>query len=107
VVTITGKGVTVALTEDAAPTAMFTTLTDYAEDNHLHAPRRAQFRQVQDGTVGSAAAAHHHPAAPANAASVNAAPAAAAFGDRLPVTGIRRPYKPAPRAGIRSPIIVR
>ena len=68
----TGKGVTVALTEDAAPTAMFTTLTDYAKANHLHAPRSAQFRQVQDGTVcsdaASTSAAHHqHPAAAASA----------------------------------------
>ncbi|GAA2012696.1 S53 family peptidase [Catenulispora yoronensis] len=45
----TGKGVTVALTEGAAPAAMFTTLTEYAKNNHLPAPRREQFRQVQAG----------------------------------------------------------
>ncbi|MEY9860346.1 subtilase family serine protease [Catenulispora sp. GAS73] len=46
----TGKGVTIALTEDSSPTAMFATLTEYARANHLPLPRRSQFKQVQDGT---------------------------------------------------------
>jgi len=35
----TGRGQTVALTEDETPTAMFQTLTDYAKSNHLPAPK--------------------------------------------------------------------
>ncbi|MHA6765622.1 S53 family peptidase [Streptacidiphilus sp. PAMC 29251] len=45
----TGRGQTVALTEDEAPTAMFRTLTAYARSNHLPLPKRSQFRQVQAG----------------------------------------------------------
>jgi subtilase family serine protease len=50
----TGKGQTVALTEDEAPTAMFQTLTDYAKANHLPAPKRSQFKQVQSGKACAA-----------------------------------------------------
>jgi subtilase family serine protease len=61
----TGKGVTVALTEDSPPAAMFTTLTDYAKNNHLPAPRSDQFRQIQDddvcGDLSSQAARAAHP----------------------------------------------
>ncbi|MFC1418371.1 S53 family peptidase [Streptacidiphilus cavernicola] len=45
----TGRGQTVALTEDEAPTAMFRTLTAYARSNHLPLPKPSQFRQVQAG----------------------------------------------------------
>jgi subtilase family serine protease len=48
--TDTGKGQTVALTEDEAPAAMFQTLTDYARNNHLPAPKPAQFREIQSGS---------------------------------------------------------
>ncbi|MGW4563009.1 S53 family peptidase [Streptomyces sp. NPDC004561] len=48
--TDTGKGQTVALTEDEAPTAMFQTLTDYAKSNHLPAPKPSQFREVRAGS---------------------------------------------------------
>lgn len=48
--TDTGKGQTVALTEDAAPTAMFRTLTEYARSNHLPAPKPSQFREVGSGS---------------------------------------------------------
>jgi subtilase family serine protease len=51
--TATGKGQTVALTEDAAPVAMFATLTDYAKGNHLPAPKSAQFREQQIAVKGS------------------------------------------------------
>ncbi|WP_328460624.1 S53 family peptidase [Streptomyces sp. NBC_00448] len=51
--TATGKGQTVALTEETPPTAMFQTLTDYAKSNRLPLPTRSQFRQV---TAGSACA---------------------------------------------------
>ncbi|MEZ0115328.1 subtilase family serine protease [Catenulispora sp. EB89] len=61
----TGKGVTVALTEDSSPSAMFATLTEYAKTNHLPLPRSSQFRLVQDGTcndlsvaAGKSAAGH-------------------------------------------------
>ncbi|MFB8177151.1 protease pro-enzyme activation domain-containing protein [Streptomyces sp. NPDC055966] len=47
--TDTGKGQTVALTEDEAPTAMFRTLTEYARTNHLPAPKPSQFREVRSG----------------------------------------------------------
>ncbi|WP_256255649.1 protease pro-enzyme activation domain-containing protein [Streptomyces sp. MUSC 14] len=47
--TDTGKGQTVALTEDEAPTAMFRTLTEYARTNHLPAPKPSQFREVRAG----------------------------------------------------------
>ncbi|WP_329956411.1 protease pro-enzyme activation domain-containing protein [Catenulispora pinistramenti] len=73
----TGKGVTVALTEDSTPTAMFATLTDYAKANHLPAPRRDQFREVQGGAVctstGSTAATDRHAAA-ASAGSATSGP---------------------------------
>jgi subtilase family serine protease len=50
----TGKGQTVALTENGAPpTAMFQTLTDFARTNHLPAPRPAQFRELVTGGGGS------------------------------------------------------
>ncbi|MFF0343871.1 protease pro-enzyme activation domain-containing protein [Kribbella sp. NPDC004875] len=45
----TGKGQTVALTESAAPTAMFQTLTEYAKRNHLPAPTPSQYRETQAG----------------------------------------------------------
>jgi subtilase family serine protease len=53
----TGKGQTVALTEDEAPTAMLQTLKDYAKSNHLPAPKPGQFREVQTsgGKCGSTA----------------------------------------------------
>jgi subtilase family serine protease len=47
----TGKGQTVALTEDESPTAMFRTLTAYARSNHLPLPKPSQFRQVKAGTA--------------------------------------------------------
>ena len=55
----TGKGQTVALTEDEAPTAMLQTLKDYAKSNHLPAPKPGQFREVQTsgGKCGSTARA--------------------------------------------------
>ncbi|MGW2649089.1 S53 family peptidase [Streptomyces sp. NPDC001393] len=55
--TDTGKGQTVALTEDEAPAAMFQTLTDYAKANHLPVPKRSQFRQVQAGKACTASSA--------------------------------------------------
>ncbi|WP_370363740.1 protease pro-enzyme activation domain-containing protein [Catenulispora sp. GP43] len=73
----TGKGVTVALTEDASPTAMFATLTEYAKNNHLLAPRSSQFRKIEGG-VGCAAPAKGTPAR--HAAAAVAAPADAAPG---------------------------
>lgn len=48
--TDTGQGQTVALTEDAAPTAMFRTLTEYARSNHLPAPKPSQFREISSGS---------------------------------------------------------
>jgi subtilase family serine protease len=60
--TATGKGQTVALTEDEAPPAMLATLKDYAKGNHLPAPKASQFRELQaagggtcDASSGSAA----------------------------------------------------
>jgi subtilase family serine protease len=53
----TGSGQTVALTEDASPTAMFQTLTAYAKSNHLPLPKPSQFRQVQAGSACTAPAA--------------------------------------------------
>jgi subtilase family serine protease len=47
----TGKGQTVALTEDESPTAMFRTLTAYARSNHLPLPKPSQFRQIKAGTA--------------------------------------------------------
>lgn len=46
----TGTGQTVALTESAAPTAMFETLKAYARSNHLPAPRPSQFREIRAGS---------------------------------------------------------
>lgn len=77
----TGKGVTVALTEDASPTAMFATLTEYAKTNHLPAPRSSQFRQIEGG-IGCTASAkgapdRHTPAhhtASRHSAAADAAP---------------------------------
>ena len=51
--TATGIGQTVALTEDAAPVAMFATLTDYAKGNHLPALKSAQFQEQQIAVKGS------------------------------------------------------
>jgi subtilase family serine protease len=53
--TATGKGETVALTEEEAPPAMLATLKDYAKGNHLPAPRAAQFREqiATGGTCGA------------------------------------------------------
>ncbi|WP_323746251.1 S53 family peptidase [Catenulispora pinisilvae] len=74
----TGKGVTVALTEDSTPTAMFATLTDYAKANHLPAPRRDQFREVQGGAVcvsaSSTAPADRHAMAASAAAATSGPP---------------------------------
>ena len=47
--TNTGRGQTVALTEDETPTAMFRTLTDYAKSNHLPAPKPSQLREIHAG----------------------------------------------------------
>jgi subtilase family serine protease len=49
----TGKGQTIALIEDGTPTAMFTTLTDYARSNHLPAPASTRFRELQIGHGGA------------------------------------------------------
>ena len=54
--TATGKGQTVALTEEAAPTAMPATLKDYAKGNHLPAPGSAQFRELKVATGGTCGA---------------------------------------------------
>lgn len=48
--TNTGKGQTVALTEEEPPTAMFRTLTRYARSNHLPAPKPSQFRAIRSGS---------------------------------------------------------
>ncbi|MDI5974147.1 protease pro-enzyme activation domain-containing protein [Streptomyces sp. SL13] len=53
----TGRGQTVALTEDEPPTAMFRTLTAYARSNHLPLPKQSQFRQVQAGNACQAPSA--------------------------------------------------
>nr|WP_246306285.1 protease pro-enzyme activation domain-containing protein [Allobranchiibius huperziae] len=45
----TGTGVTIALTEDEAPTAMASTLRIYAARNHLPAPKAGQYRQISAG----------------------------------------------------------
>jgi subtilase family serine protease len=45
----TGRGVTVALTESAAPTAMFQTLREYARRNQLPAPKPTQYKEIQVG----------------------------------------------------------
>jgi subtilase family serine protease len=49
----TGQGQTIALIEDGTPTAMFTTLTDYARSNHLPAPVSSRFRELQIGHGGA------------------------------------------------------
>jgi subtilase family serine protease len=49
----TGKGQTVALTEEEAPAAMLQTLKDYAKGNRLPAPKAAQFRELQIATGGT------------------------------------------------------
>lgn len=68
----TGKGQTVALTEDEAPTAMFQTLTDFAKANHLPAPKPSQFKQVQAGKAcASTSAASASRASASSAASVS------------------------------------
>jgi subtilase family serine protease len=52
----TGKGQTVALTEEAAPAAMLATLKDYAKGNRLPAPKASQFRERQIATGGTCGA---------------------------------------------------
>ncbi|AEW99645.1 Peptidase S53 propeptide (plasmid) [Streptantibioticus cattleyicolor NRRL 8057 = DSM 46488] len=64
--TDTGKGQTVALTEDEAPEAMFRTLTEYARTNHLPAPKPSQFREIQGGKPCAAPSHHAAHAAPVN-----------------------------------------
>jgi subtilase family serine protease len=54
--TATGKGQTVALTEEAAPPAMLATLADYAKGNHLPEPKSTQFRELQIATGGTCGA---------------------------------------------------
>jgi subtilase family serine protease len=49
----TGKGQTVALTEEESPPAMLQTLKDYAKGNHLPAPGSTQFRELQIATGGT------------------------------------------------------
>jgi subtilase family serine protease len=49
----TGKGQTVALTEQEAPPAMLATLKDYAKANHLPKPKSTQFRELQVATGGT------------------------------------------------------
>lgn len=53
----TGKGQTVALTEEESPTAMFRTLTAYARSNHLPLPKPSQFRQVRAGACKTSSGA--------------------------------------------------
>ncbi|KOV60639.1 peptidase S53 [Streptomyces sp. MMG1121] len=67
--TDTGKGQTVALTEDETPTAMFQTLKDYAKANHLPAPKPSQFREVRAGKSCGTTPAPTHGAA--QSAAVN------------------------------------
>jgi subtilase family serine protease len=52
----TGKGQTVALTEEEAPPAMLATLKDYAKGNRLPAPKAAQFRELPIATGGTCGA---------------------------------------------------
>ncbi|WEO99559.1 protease pro-enzyme activation domain-containing protein [Streptomyces sp. FXJ1.172] len=54
--TDTGKGQTVALTEDETPTAMFRTLKEYAKSNHLPAPKPSRFREIRTGSSCGASA---------------------------------------------------
>jgi len=51
--TATGKGQTVALTEEEAPPAMLATLKDYAKGNRLPEPKAAQFRELEIPTGGT------------------------------------------------------
>jgi subtilase family serine protease len=62
--TSTGKGQTVALIENAAPIAMFQTLTDYARGNHLPVPASGQFREVQTGGGGTCGTSSQGAASP-------------------------------------------
>jgi subtilase family serine protease len=62
--TDTGKSQTIALIEDAAPVAMFRTLTDYARASHLAAPKSAQFREVREGGKGTCGGLSPHVAQP-------------------------------------------
>jgi subtilase family serine protease len=55
----TGKGQTVALTEEETPTAMFRTLTEYAKSNHLPAPKSNQFREIHADGGGNCATSSH------------------------------------------------
>ncbi|WP_225102525.1 protease pro-enzyme activation domain-containing protein [Streptomyces sp. CoH27] len=64
--TDTGKGQTVALTEEESPTAMYRTLKEYARRNHLPAPKPSQFREVRSATT-CRTAPHRTTAAPAPA----------------------------------------
>jgi subtilase family serine protease len=66
--TSTGKGQTVALTEDETPTAMFQTLKNYAKTNHLPAPKPSQFRQIKAGGGGQCDAPSQDAAHTAHAA---------------------------------------
>jgi len=63
----TGKGQTVALTEEEAPPAMLATLKDYAKGNRLPEPKAAQFKELQIATGG-----------PCGASPAGASPAGAA-----------------------------
>jgi subtilase family serine protease len=51
----TGKGETVALVELGLTPGMFTTLTDYANDNGLPAPKPSQYKELNIGNVSFAA----------------------------------------------------
>jgi subtilase family serine protease len=55
----TGKGQTVALTEEESPTAMFRTLTEYATSNHLPAPKTSQFKEIHADGGGSCTTTSH------------------------------------------------
>jgi subtilase family serine protease len=54
--TATGRGQTVALTEEEAPPAMLATLADYAKGNHLREPKSTQFRELEIATGGTCGA---------------------------------------------------
>jgi subtilase family serine protease len=60
--TATGKGQTVALTEEEAPPAMLATLADYAKGNHLPEPKSTQFREAEIATGGTCGASSPGPA---------------------------------------------
>jgi len=63
--TATGKGETVAVTEETAPPAMLATLADYAKANRLPAPKATQFRELEipapSGTCGAASSGAAQP----------------------------------------------